>query len=112
MSATPDDWRVQVHKGDKLSITATYDSARATWYEGMGIMVVWMAAGDDGTDPFQKNVDVPGVLTHGHLPENDNHGGADSRSRALRRHDEAAVEDAARRLRDPDRATSCTPAAT
>jgi plastocyanin len=41
----------------------------------MGIMVVWMAAGDNGTDPFAKKVDVPGVLTHGHLPENDNHGG-------------------------------------
>jgi plastocyanin len=75
MSATPDDWRVQVHKGDKLSVTATYDSARATWYEGMGIMVLWMAAGANGADPFTKDVNVPGVLTHGHLPENDNHGG-------------------------------------
>jgi plastocyanin len=75
MSATPDDWRVQVHKGDKLSVTATYDSARATWYEGMGIMVLWMAAGDKGNDPFTTDVNVPGVLTHGHLPENDNHGG-------------------------------------
>ena len=45
MSATPDDWRVQVHKGDKLSITATYESKLASWYEGMGIMVVWMAHG-------------------------------------------------------------------
>ena len=75
MSATPADWRVQVHKGEKLSITATYDSKRAAWYEGMGIMVVWMAAGDKGPDPFTTKVDVPGVLTHGHLPENDNHGG-------------------------------------
>jgi plastocyanin len=75
MSATPDNWRVQVHKGDKLSVTATYDSARASWYEGMGIMVVWMAAGDKGTDPFKTSTNVPGVLTHGHLPENDNHGG-------------------------------------
>ena len=29
-----------------------------------------------GTDPFTTPVDVPGVLTHGHLAENDNHGGA------------------------------------
>jgi len=75
MSATPDDWRVQVHKGEKLEVTATYDSKRAAWYEGMGIMVVWMAAGNNGPDPFTTKVDVPGVLTHGHLPENDNHGG-------------------------------------
>lgn len=75
MSATPTNWRVQVHKGDKLSITATYDSARAAWFEGMGIMVVWMAYGDKGTDPFTTSVNAPGVLTHGHLPEDDNHGG-------------------------------------
>ena len=76
MSATPDDWRVAVHKGDVLSMTTTYDSKRASWYESMGIMVVWMAPNDTtGTDPFTTAVDVPGVLTHGHLPENDNHGG-------------------------------------
>jgi len=33
MSATPDDWRVHVQKGDKLSVTATYDSKLASWYE-------------------------------------------------------------------------------
>ena len=60
MSATPANWRVQVHKGDKLSITATYDSARASWYEAMGIMVVWMAAGNAGTDPFTTSVNAPG----------------------------------------------------
>ena len=75
MSATPPDWRVAVHKGDKLSITATYDTQRASWYEGMGIMVAWMATDNTGTDPFKANVNVPGILTHGHLPENDNHGG-------------------------------------
>ncbi len=75
MSATPSNWRVQVHKGDKLSINATYDSSKNAWYEGMGIMVVWWAYGTGGTDPFKTNVNVPGVLTHGHLPENDNHGG-------------------------------------
>ena len=63
MSATPEDWRVQVHKGDKLSITATYDSKLATWYEGMGIMVVWMAYGHAGTDPFTTSVNAPGILT-------------------------------------------------
>ena len=39
-------------------------------------MVVWMAINDTtGNDPFTTPVDVQGVLTHGHLAENDNHGG-------------------------------------
>ncbi|MCU1399033.1 MAG: hypothetical protein JWN62_2142 [Acidimicrobiales bacterium] len=81
MTATPEDWRVTVKAGDVLSTDATYDSARASWYESMGIMVVWMAdaptAGDvPAVDPFTTPVDVPGQLTHGHLAENDNHGGA------------------------------------
>jgi plastocyanin len=75
MSATPDNWRVQVHKGDKLEITATYETKLASWYEGMGIMVVWMVDGTGGKDPFTASVSEPGILTHGHLPENDNHGG-------------------------------------
>jgi plastocyanin len=41
----------------------------------MGLAVVWMYDGPGGDDPFTKKVDKPGVLTHGHLPENDNHGG-------------------------------------
>jgi plastocyanin len=75
MTGTPADWRVQVRKGDKLSINTTYDSGRASWFESMGIMVAWMADGTDGADPFTTAVDKPGVLTHGHLAENDNHGG-------------------------------------
>jgi len=76
MSATPSDWRVAVHKGDTLSINSTYDTKDASWYESMGIMVVWMAIGDNtGKNPFTNPVDVKGVLTHGHLAENDNHGG-------------------------------------
>ena len=81
MTATPAPWRVAVRAGDTLSTSATYDSARASWYESMGIMVVWMAdapaAGDAAApDPFATPVDAPGQLTHGHLAENDNHGGA------------------------------------
>jgi len=75
MSATPENWRVQVHAGDKLEITATYTSKNESWYEAMGIMVVWMAYGNGGTDPFATNVNAPGILTHGQLPEDDNHGG-------------------------------------
>jgi plastocyanin len=77
MSATPDNWRVAVHKGDVLSINTTYDSKTGSWYESMGIMVVWLAPNDTtGNDPFTTPVDAHGVLTHGHLHENDNHGGA------------------------------------
>ena len=81
MTATPTSWRVAVHAGDTLSTSATYDSARASWYESMGIMVVWMAdapakAEAAGPDPFASAVDAPGQLTHGHLAENNNHGGA------------------------------------
>lgn len=76
VTATPAAWRPAVHKGDTLSITTTYDSKHASWYESMGIMVVWMS--DDttgGVNPFQHPVDSTGALTHGHLAENNNHGG-------------------------------------
>lgn len=80
MTATPDTWRVAVRKGDVLSTSATYDSARASWYESMGIMIAWMAdrvsaSEPAAPDPFVTPVDVEGQLTHGHLAENDNHGG-------------------------------------
>ena len=45
MTATPPDWRVAVRAGDTLSVSATYESSRASWYESMGIMVVWAADG-------------------------------------------------------------------
>ena len=54
MTATTPDWRVAVKAGDVLSTTATYDSERASWYESMGIMVAWMADGNDGRDPFEE----------------------------------------------------------
>ena len=76
MTVTDPSWRVAVKAGDTLRVTATYDTSRASWYESMGIVVVWMADGTDGADPFTTNVATPGRLTHGHLPENDNHGGS------------------------------------
>jgi hypothetical protein len=76
MTATRPSWKVQVKKGDTLSVTSTYDTKKASWYEVMGIMVVFMADGQGGLDPFKHKVDQPGVLTHGHLPENRHHGGA------------------------------------
>jgi plastocyanin len=43
----------------------------------MGIMVLWYADGTrpEARNPFTQGVDTTGLLTHGHLPENDNHGG-------------------------------------
>ena len=43
MTATPADWRPQVKAGDVLRISSTYNTTRASWYESMGIMVVWEA---------------------------------------------------------------------
>ena len=76
MTATPAGWRVGVKRGDVLSVSATYDSRRASWYEAMGIMPVAFHPGGTGPDPFAVDVDVPGRITHGHLRENRNHGGA------------------------------------
>jgi hypothetical protein len=74
MTATPSDWRVGVRKGDKLRISVTTDTTRASWYEGMGIMLAWMAD-EPGPDPFRTAVDQQGQPTHGHLPENGHYGG-------------------------------------
>jgi plastocyanin len=76
MTATRSRWRVRLRRGDVLSVHGTYDTARASWYEAMAIMPVAATRRPvGGADPFRTRVDVAGVLTHGHLPENDHHGG-------------------------------------
>jgi plastocyanin len=80
MGGTSPDWKVQVEAGDKVSVHATYDTRRADWYEVMGIMPVTVYNGTLPSDPNVKDAqadDIPQaqVLTHGHLAENDNHGG-------------------------------------
>jgi plastocyanin len=75
MEVTPSSWRVGVKRGDVLSISATYDTRRASWYESMGIMVLAFSPGGSGPDPFTTNVNLRGDVTHGALPENRNHGG-------------------------------------
>jgi hypothetical protein len=77
MTVTPPDWRVALRPGDEISISATYDTRRASWYESMGIMFTWYSGDPSvaGTDPFAAPVQTRGPITHGHLPENDNHGG-------------------------------------
>ena len=78
MEATRRDWRVQVRRGDKLSVTGTYDSKRASWYESMAIMPIAIQRGArGGLDPFKqrRRIDRRGKVTHGPLRENRNHGG-------------------------------------
>jgi hypothetical protein len=75
MSATSDNWKVNVKKGDVLSVSATYDTSRASWYEVMGIMVVGITAqpvpgGVDPFDPSTGTLDQTDYLTHGRLKEN------------------------------------------
>jgi plastocyanin len=77
MTAARPSWRVALKAGDTLNTSVTYDTSRASWYESMGIMVVFYADGitPDAPDPFATQVDWHGDVTHGHLAENDNHGG-------------------------------------
>jgi plastocyanin len=77
MTATDPDWRVGLKKGDRLRISATYDTTRASWQESMGIMLGYMSDDRKGVDPFRNRVDTDGDVTHGHLPENGNYGGRD-----------------------------------
>jgi hypothetical protein len=76
MTATAHDWRPAVQPGDVLRVSSTYETKRAGWYESMGIMVVWEAWDDTtGVDPFSHRLDERGHVTHGHLAENNHHGG-------------------------------------
>jgi plastocyanin len=77
MTATDPDWRVHVKAGDELSMNATYDTSKASWYESMGIMFTWYADGHvaGGADPYVKPPKITGKVTHGRLPENSNKGG-------------------------------------
>ncbi len=81
MGATPTDWRVKLQAGDTLSVNATYDVSSADWYEVMGIMPVAVYDGVDvgGVDAFNNQIPQNGVLTHGHLAENNHHGGGPDR---------------------------------
>jgi plastocyanin len=77
MTRTPDDWRVQLKAGDEVTVSGTYDTSKASWYESMAIMplAVYDGGGAGGKDPFVSPPNQKGFLTHGQLPENDNHGG-------------------------------------
>jgi len=75
MYSTDEDWRVAVKAGDTLELQTTYETKIASWYESMGINVVYMAAGTGGDNPYKTKVDEEGVLNHGHYEENSDHGG-------------------------------------
>jgi plastocyanin len=77
MTGTKPDWRVALKAGDTINTTVTYDTSKASWYESMGIMVAFYAEGvkSGAKDPFTQSIDTRGLVTHGHLKENDNHGG-------------------------------------
>jgi plastocyanin len=76
LTASKPRWRVAVKAGDVLGIHATYDARQSSWYENMGIVLLFVAPHQTtGPDPFAQDVDPRGELTHGHLAENDHHGG-------------------------------------
>ncbi|HEX4718364.1 MAG TPA: hypothetical protein VH300_07535 [Thermoleophilaceae bacterium] len=82
MTASKPGWKIALKAGDKVDVHATYDTSRASWYESMGIMDTFYADGiqPGAIDPFEQQPDINGALTHGHLHENDNHGGDPERS--------------------------------
>jgi plastocyanin len=76
LTASKPRWRTAVKAGDVLSIHSTYEARQSSWYENMGIVLLFVAPHEtSGPDPFATTVDPNGELTHGHLPENDHHGG-------------------------------------
>jgi hypothetical protein len=77
MTVPKPGWKVALKAGDVVREHATYDTRNASWYESMGINQTFWAKGHvpGALDPFTDAVDTTGVLTHGHLKENDNHGG-------------------------------------
>jgi plastocyanin len=86
MTVTPPDWRLRIHAGDKIRLNAVYDSQQASWYENMGIVMAFVAPGDtSGVDVFDQtaahaHLATTGDVTHGHLAENDHHGGTGGRA--------------------------------
>ncbi len=78
MTVARRDWRIHLEPGDTVSIGATYDVERASWYESMGILSLgWTPNADPAAkDPFVDEAAVRemyesgGALTHRRLPEN------------------------------------------
>jgi plastocyanin len=102
-------WGIQVKPGDIIRSNATYDTTYQSTYENMGIVVSLFVPNDENGNPQAPGVDAfttpldssdgcksgglrakkkricdRGVVTHGHLAENDNYGGADGTWNARR----------------------------
>lgn len=75
MYSTDEDWRVEVKAGDTLELQTTYETEIASWYESMGINIVYMAPRAEAPNPYETRVDYKGALNHGQYPENNDHGG-------------------------------------
>ncbi|MGB0119881.1 MAG: hypothetical protein WBP55_02870 [Solirubrobacterales bacterium] len=75
MRSTDEHWRVAVKAGDTLELQTDYETEIASWYESMGINVVYWAEEAGGNNPYETKVDQEGVTNHGHYAENDDHGG-------------------------------------
>ena len=79
MTVARRDWRIHLEPGDTVSISATYDVKRASWYESMGILSLGWTPNDDpaAKDPFtdaaavEEMYEQGGALTHRRLPENE-----------------------------------------
>ena len=91
-------WGVRVKPGDRLRSNATYDTAIQSTYENMGIAVTLLAPDEPDGSPTAPGVDAftapkdtasgcpsggigagalcdKGIVTHGHLTENNNYSG-------------------------------------
>ena len=70
MTHTEPGWRVAVKAGDRLNVSATYDTRRASWYESMGIMVVCVRRRErpGAKDPFKSKIDWRGCSPTGTCP--------------------------------------------
>ena len=79
MTKTPLSWRVGIRKGDVLRVSATYETRKASWYESMGLDLIFIADDRSGPDPFRHKVKTTGKVTHGHLAAANNRGGRSTR---------------------------------
>lgn len=67
ITGSPLGWKVKIAEGDVLRINAIYDSQLASWYEGMGIVVAYVAP-KDPIKPAGIDVFAPGVTIDRGVP--------------------------------------------
>ncbi len=77
MEVTRPDYRLRISPGDRLVLNSVYETSLASWYEGMGIVILFISRDDpSGPDPFETTVDPDNTaVSHGHLQEASNYGG-------------------------------------